>query len=158
MCVCLQGVFDHRMKTWQKWQDSQLLLQKKREAEAKLQCTNKPDKLQQAKDEITEVRGSMSMQHKGYCSPLFKRRDCLFFQCLDVNHQDKMIDFLSRNLHFLYCLFYCCFVQYLQPNQKQRKVTCNKSLNQANIHSFLASSIFLNVSSLCFSVLYLIIN
>lgn len=56
VCVCLQGVFDHRMKTWQKWQDSQMLLQKKREAEAKLQFTNKPDKLQQAKDEIKEVR------------------------------------------------------------------------------------------------------
>lgn len=54
--LCVQGVFDHRMKTWQKWQDSQLLLQRKREAEAKLQCTNKPDKLQQAKDEIKEVR------------------------------------------------------------------------------------------------------
>lgn len=56
--VCVQGVFDHRMKTWQKWQDSQMLLQKKREAEAKLQFTNKPDKLQQAKDEIREVRES----------------------------------------------------------------------------------------------------
>lgn len=56
MCVRAQGVFDHRMKTWQKWQDSQLLLQRKREAEAKLQFTNKPDKLQQAKDEIKEVR------------------------------------------------------------------------------------------------------
>lgn len=55
-CAHLQGVFDHRMKTWQKWQDSQLLLQRKREAEAKLQFTNKPDKLQQAKDEIKEVR------------------------------------------------------------------------------------------------------
>lgn len=54
--MCVQGVFDHRIKTWQKWQDSQLLLQKKREAEAKLQYTNKPDKLQQAKDEIKEVR------------------------------------------------------------------------------------------------------
>lgn len=58
MCVFAQGVFDHRMKTWQKWQDSQMLLQKKREAEAKLQFTNKPDKLQQAKDEIKEVRRS----------------------------------------------------------------------------------------------------
>lgn len=55
--MCVQGVFDHRMKTWQKWQDAQMLLQKKREAEAKLQFTNKPDKLQQAKDEIKEVRG-----------------------------------------------------------------------------------------------------
>lgn len=44
------------MKTWSKWQDTQLLLQKKREAEAKLQFANKPDKLQQAQDEIKEVR------------------------------------------------------------------------------------------------------
>lgn len=58
-CVCVQGVFDQRMKTWQKWQDSQMLLQKKREAEAKLQFTNKPDKLQQAKDEIKEVRAQL---------------------------------------------------------------------------------------------------
>ncbi|RMB97150.1 hypothetical protein DUI87_26434 [Hirundo rustica rustica] len=46
--------FDHRMKCWQKWQDAQVTLQKKREAEAKLQLANKPDKLQQAKDEIKE--------------------------------------------------------------------------------------------------------
>ncbi|XP_026576202.1 sorting nexin-2 [Pseudonaja textilis] len=50
----VKGVFDHRMKCWQKWQDAQVMLQKKREAEAKLQLANKPDKLQQAKDEIRE--------------------------------------------------------------------------------------------------------
>lgn len=55
ICLSLQGVFDHRMKCWQKWQDAQVTLQKKREAEAKLQLANKPDKLQQAKDEIKEV-------------------------------------------------------------------------------------------------------
>uniref|UniRef100_UPI0037E6FA00 sorting nexin-2 n=1 Tax=Semicossyphus pulcher TaxID=241346 RepID=UPI0037E6FA00 len=55
LITAVKGVFDHRMKTWQKWQDSQMLLQKKREAEAKLQSTNKPDKLQQAKDEIKEL-------------------------------------------------------------------------------------------------------
>ncbi|TNM90057.1 sorting nexin-2 isoform X1 [Takifugu flavidus] len=54
LITAVKGVFDHRMKTWQKWQDSQLLLQRKREAEAKLQFNNKPDKLQQAKDEIKE--------------------------------------------------------------------------------------------------------
>ncbi|KAA8592405.1 hypothetical protein FQN60_017860 [Etheostoma spectabile] len=37
LITAVKGVFDHRMKTWQKWQDSQMLLQKKREAEAKLQ-------------------------------------------------------------------------------------------------------------------------
>lgn len=55
LITAVKGVFDHRMKTWQKWQDTQLLLQKKREAEAKLQNTNKPEKLQQAKDEIKEL-------------------------------------------------------------------------------------------------------
>ncbi|KAG7490581.1 sorting nexin-2 isoform X2 [Solea senegalensis] len=60
LITAVKGVFDHRMKTWQKWQDSQMLLQKKREAEAKLQFTNKPDKLQQAKDEIKEVSPRLS--------------------------------------------------------------------------------------------------
>uniref|UniRef100_A0A4W3IK81 Sorting nexin-2 n=1 Tax=Callorhinchus milii TaxID=7868 RepID=A0A4W3IK81_CALMI len=49
----VKGVFDHRMKCWQKWQDAQANLQK-REAEAKLQFANKPDKMQQAKEEIRE--------------------------------------------------------------------------------------------------------
>lgn len=43
------------MKAWQRWQDTENMLQKKREAEAKLLWANKPDKLQQAKDEIAEV-------------------------------------------------------------------------------------------------------
>lgn len=51
-----QAAFDQRMKTWQRWQDAQATLQKKREAEARLLWANKPDKLQQAKDEIVEVR------------------------------------------------------------------------------------------------------
>lgn len=52
-----QGAFDHRMKTWQRWQDAQTMLQKKREMEARLLWANKPDKLQQAKEEISEVGG-----------------------------------------------------------------------------------------------------
>uniref|UniRef100_A0A3Q2EEP2 Sorting nexin 2 n=1 Tax=Cyprinodon variegatus TaxID=28743 RepID=A0A3Q2EEP2_CYPVA len=60
------GVFDQRMKTWQKWQDSQMLLQKKREAEAKLQFTNKPDKLQQAKDEIKELEGKVQQGERDF--------------------------------------------------------------------------------------------
>lgn len=51
----LQGAFDQRMRTWQRWQDAQAMLQKKREMEARLLWANKPDKLQQAKDEISEV-------------------------------------------------------------------------------------------------------
>jgi len=51
-----QGAFDQRMKTWQRWQDAQTMLQKKREMEARLLWANIPDKLQQAKEEISEVR------------------------------------------------------------------------------------------------------
>ncbi|XP_046727969.1 sorting nexin-2 isoform X1 [Silurus meridionalis] len=54
LLTAVKGVFDQRMKTWSKWQDAQIMLQRKREAEAKLQYANKPDKLQQAKDEINE--------------------------------------------------------------------------------------------------------
>ncbi|KAL4660878.1 sorting nexin-2 isoform X2 [Arapaima gigas] len=56
LITTVKGVFDQRMKTWSKWQDAQVMLQKKREAEAKLHLANKPDKLQQAKDEIKEAR------------------------------------------------------------------------------------------------------
>uniref|UniRef100_A0A6Q2Z0N0 Sorting nexin-2 n=1 Tax=Esox lucius TaxID=8010 RepID=A0A6Q2Z0N0_ESOLU len=59
LITAVKSVFDQRMKTWSKWQDTQLLLQKKRESEAKLQFANKPDKLQQAKDEIKEVRSTL---------------------------------------------------------------------------------------------------
>ncbi|XP_028910552.1 sorting nexin-2 isoform X1 [Ornithorhynchus anatinus] len=54
LIAAVKGVFDHRMKCWQKWQDAQVTLLKKRETEAKMQLANKPDKLQQAKDEIKE--------------------------------------------------------------------------------------------------------
>ncbi|XDV49704.1 hypothetical protein PO909_018906 [Leuciscus waleckii] len=54
LITAVKGVFDQRMKTWGKWQEAEMMLQRKREAEAKLQYANKPDKLQQAKDEIKE--------------------------------------------------------------------------------------------------------
>lgn len=50
------------MRAWQRWQEAQSTLQKKREAEAKLLWANKPDKLQQAKEEITEVTVAVSTQ------------------------------------------------------------------------------------------------
>uniref|UniRef100_A0A8C5G4M6 Sorting nexin-1-like n=1 Tax=Gouania willdenowi TaxID=441366 RepID=A0A8C5G4M6_GOUWI len=50
----VRGSFDQRMKAWQRWQDAQTMLQKKREAEAKLLWANKPDKLQLVKEEIVE--------------------------------------------------------------------------------------------------------
>ncbi|XP_041918456.1 sorting nexin-1-like isoform X1 [Alosa sapidissima] len=60
----VRNSFDHRMKTWQKWQDAQNTLQKKREVEAKLLWANKPDKLQQAKEEITEWEAKVT-QYEG---------------------------------------------------------------------------------------------
>lgn len=57
-CSCPQGCFDQRIRAWQRWQEAQSTLQKKREAEAKLLWANKPDKLQQAKEEISEVAKS----------------------------------------------------------------------------------------------------
>lgn len=110
VCVFAQGVFDHRMKTWQKWQDSQMLLQKKREAEAKLQFTNKPDKLQQAKDEIKEVRRSF----RETSSPK------ITFTMIEMTkypiRTHGIIPFLiflliwSSKLLLLFCLFLFCFL------------------------------------------------
>ncbi|XP_073922278.1 sorting nexin-1 isoform X3 [Castor canadensis] len=61
-----QAAFDQRMKTWQRWQDAQATLQKKREAEARLLWANKPDKLQQAKDEITEWESRVTQYERDF--------------------------------------------------------------------------------------------
>ena len=60
----LQGSFDQRMKAWQRWQDAQTTLQKKRETEAKLLWANKPDKLQLVKEEIAEVQHGPIAPHR----------------------------------------------------------------------------------------------
>lgn len=62
----VRNSFDQRMKTWQKWQDAQNTLQKKREQEAKLLWANKPDKLQQAKDEITEWEAKVTQYERDF--------------------------------------------------------------------------------------------
>ncbi|ROL53713.1 Sorting nexin-2 [Anabarilius grahami] len=66
LLTAVKGVFDQRMKTWGKWQDAQMMLQRKREAEAKLQYANKPDKLQQAKDEIKEWEGKVQQGERDF--------------------------------------------------------------------------------------------
>ncbi|KAF5905314.1 sorting nexin-2 isoform X2, partial [Clarias magur] len=66
LITAVKGVFDQRMKTWSKWQDAQLMLQRKREAEAKLQYANKPDKLQQAKDEIKEWEAKVQQGERDF--------------------------------------------------------------------------------------------
>ncbi|XP_020312487.1 sorting nexin-1a isoform X1 [Oncorhynchus kisutch] len=62
----VRASFDQRMKTWQRWQDAQNMLQKKRETEAKLLWANKPDKLQQAKDDITEWEAKVTQYERDF--------------------------------------------------------------------------------------------
>ncbi|XP_056274829.1 sorting nexin-2 [Pseudoliparis swirei] len=66
LLTAVKCVFDHRMKTWQKWQDGQIHLQKKREAEAKLQFNNKPEKLQQAKEDMREMEGKVQQGERDF--------------------------------------------------------------------------------------------
>uniref|UniRef100_A0A1A8EUD7 Sorting nexin-1 n=2 Tax=Nothobranchius korthausae TaxID=1143690 RepID=A0A1A8EUD7_9TELE len=62
----VRGTFDQRMKAWQRWQDAQAMLQKKRETEAKLLWANKPDKLQLAKEEITEWEAKVTQYERDF--------------------------------------------------------------------------------------------
>ncbi|KTF87370.1 hypothetical protein cypCar_00032257 [Cyprinus carpio] len=62
----VRGCFDQRMKAWQRWQDAENMLQKKRETEAKLLWANKPDKLQQAKDEIAEWEAKVTQYERDF--------------------------------------------------------------------------------------------
>ncbi|KAK7170302.1 hypothetical protein R3I94_000510 [Phoxinus phoxinus] len=56
--------FEQRVKVWQRLQEAQSTLQKKREAEAKLLWANKPEKLQQAKDDINEWESKVSQYER----------------------------------------------------------------------------------------------
>ncbi|XP_038157204.1 sorting nexin-1a [Cyprinodon tularosa] len=62
----VRGSFDQRMKAWQRWQDAQAMLQKKRETEAKLLWANKPDKLQLAKEEIVEWEAKVTQYEQEF--------------------------------------------------------------------------------------------
>ncbi|XP_058501370.1 sorting nexin-1a isoform X2 [Solea solea] len=62
----VRASFDHRMKAWQRWQDAQTMLQKKRETEAKLLWANKPDKLQLAKEEIAEWEAKVTQYERDF--------------------------------------------------------------------------------------------
>ncbi|XP_061625136.1 sorting nexin-2 [Phyllopteryx taeniolatus] len=66
LLAAVKAVFEQRVKAWQKWQDTQLLLQKKREAEVKLQFSNKSDKVQQAKDDIKELEDKVQQGERDF--------------------------------------------------------------------------------------------
>ncbi|XP_077377883.1 sorting nexin-2 [Festucalex cinctus] len=99
LLAAVKGVFEQRVKTWQKWQDTQLLLQKKREAEVKLQFSNKPDKLQQAKEDIKELEGKVQQGERDFeqISRVIRREVSRF-------EKDRVNDFKSIITKYLEAL------------------------------------------------------
>ncbi|XP_076864580.1 sorting nexin-1 [Brachyhypopomus gauderio] len=102
----VQGCFEQRVKAWQRWQEALSTLQKKREAEAKLLWANKPDKLQQTKDDIAEWEARVSQSERDFeriSSTL--RREVLRFEkekCRDFRHHIvKYLESLLRTQHRL---------------------------------------------------------
>ncbi|CAB1338985.1 unnamed protein product [Coregonus sp. 'balchen'] len=92
----VRGCFEQRMKTWQRWQEAQSTLQKKREAEAKLLWANKPDKLQQAKEEITEWEGKVTQYERDFDRmSVTVRKEFLRFE------KEKSKDFKSQIVKYL---------------------------------------------------------
>lgn len=51
----VKAVFHQRVKVYQTWQHAQQMLNKKREAKAKLELAGRSDKVPQANEEVTEV-------------------------------------------------------------------------------------------------------
>ncbi|XP_037611296.1 sorting nexin-1-like [Sebastes umbrosus] len=92
MRVC----FDQRARSWQRWQEAQSTLQKKRESEAKLLWANKPDKLQQAKDEITEWEARVTQYERDFDRiGMTVRKEVLRFE------KEKAKDFRSQIVKYL---------------------------------------------------------
>ncbi|KAF6352474.1 sorting nexin 1 [Rhinolophus ferrumequinum] len=96
-----QAAFDQRMKTWQRWQDAQATLQKKREAEARLLWANKPDKLQQAKDEIVEWESRVTQYERDFERiSTVVRKEVIRFE------KEKSKDFKNHVIKYLETLLY----------------------------------------------------
>ncbi|XP_068954439.1 sorting nexin-1 isoform X2 [Petaurus breviceps papuanus] len=95
------GAFDHRMKTWQRWQDAQTMLQKKRETEARLLWANKPDKLQQAKDEIAEWESRVTQYERD-----FERISAVVRKEVIRFEKEKSKDFRNHVIKYLETLLY----------------------------------------------------
>ncbi|XP_055363471.1 sorting nexin-1-like isoform X1 [Betta splendens] len=91
-----QGCFDQRIRAWQRWQEAQSTLQKKREAEAKLLWANKPDKLQQAKEEIAEWEARVTQYERDFDrTAMTVRKEVLRFE------KQKAKDFKSQIIKYL---------------------------------------------------------
>ncbi|XP_044000339.1 sorting nexin-1-like isoform X3 [Gambusia affinis] len=92
----MRGCFDQRVRAWQRWQEAQSTLQKKREAEAKLLWANKPDKLQQAKEEIAEWEAKVTQYERDFDRiGMTVRKEVLRFE------KEKAKDFKSQIIKYL---------------------------------------------------------
>ncbi|XP_048828162.1 sorting nexin-1-like isoform X2 [Brienomyrus brachyistius] len=97
----VRGCFDQRMKMWQRWQDAQVTLQKKRENEARLLWANKPDKLQQAKEEIAEWETKVTQYEADFERiSTTVRKEVLRFE------KDKARDFKNQIMKYLESLLH----------------------------------------------------
>uniref|UniRef100_A0A3Q3QX96 Sorting nexin-2 n=1 Tax=Monopterus albus TaxID=43700 RepID=A0A3Q3QX96_MONAL len=97
----VRGSFDHRMKAWQRWQDAQAVLLKKRETEAKLLWANKPDKLQLAKEEITEWEAKVTQYERDFerVSATVRKEVIRFEKEKTKNFKRQIIKYLESVLH-----------------------------------------------------------
>ncbi|TNN00410.1 hypothetical protein fugu_011656 [Takifugu bimaculatus] len=89
-----------RMKTWQRWQDAQTVLQKKRETEAKLLWANKPDKLQLAKEEIVEWEAKVTQYERDFerVSATVRKEVIRFEKEKTKNFKSQIIKYLESLL------------------------------------------------------------
>ncbi|XP_029430748.1 sorting nexin-1 [Rhinatrema bivittatum] len=92
----VRAAFDQRMKSWQRWQDGQTILQKKRENEGRLLWANKPDKLQQAKDEISEWESRVTQYERD-----FERVSATLRKEVTRFEKEKTKDFRSHIIKYL---------------------------------------------------------
>uniref|UniRef100_A0A8C1E2S2 Sorting nexin-1 n=1 Tax=Cyprinus carpio carpio TaxID=630221 RepID=A0A8C1E2S2_CYPCA len=93
--------FEQRMKVWQRLQEAQSTLQKKREAEAKLLWANKPEKLQQAKDDINEWESKVSQYERD-----FERVTCTVRKEVLRFEKEKARDFKQHIVKYLESLLH----------------------------------------------------
>ncbi|KPP60833.1 sorting nexin-1-like [Scleropages formosus] len=99
-CVT-QGCFDQRVKAWQRWQDAQVVLQKKRENEARMLWANKPERSQQAKDEIVEWEAKVSRYERDFerISATIRKEVLRFEKEKARDFQIQIMKYLEALLH-----------------------------------------------------------
>uniref|UniRef100_A0A8C5VM60 Sorting nexin-1 n=1 Tax=Microcebus murinus TaxID=30608 RepID=A0A8C5VM60_MICMU len=132
LLAIVRAAFDQRMKTWQRWQDAQAMLQKKREAEARLLWANKPDKLQQAKDEILEWESRVTQYERDFERiSTVVRKEVIRFE------KEKSKDFKNHVIKYLETLLYSQGQLGIRPGKLTKGLPrCNKFLS-IGVHNYL---------------------